>query len=133
MLECENYKMFNGTMKINVKNGNSFDVTGTWLYNPDYGMWYCKGQSYPEEICEVIENLVDEPNTMFDSHFAKIKEKMQPLNGIGVKGVITVVLRHSGKNFIAYCGSEGVKDIVEAKQELEFDIFKRWHELRKEG
>ena len=58
MLKCEGYKMFRGTMRITPLNGrHAYAVNGVWLYKPDVMCWYCKGSSYPEEICEV---LVDE-------------------------------------------------------------------------
>ncbi len=59
MLECERYKMFRGTMTITPiaipgdKPISPFDVTGTWLYKPEYECWYCKGSSYPERICSI--------------------------------------------------------------------------------
>lgn len=58
MLECEGYKMFEGTMVITPKGDfvQSFVITGTWLYKPECGCWYCKGSSYPEEICKVLSD-----------------------------------------------------------------------------
>ena len=61
MLKCEGYKMFKGKMKITPKSVAilPFEVEGTWLYKPEYGCWYCKGRSYVEEICEVIEDTTE--------------------------------------------------------------------------
>jgi len=49
MLECDGYKMFHGTVRINPINGREpFDLTGTWLHKPEYvvgevgGIWICK-------------------------------------------------------------------------------------------
>ena len=62
MLIYENYKMFKGTMTIKpiTPKGypqiESFDVTGTWLYKPEYTCWYCNGSSYPEDICVVSKD-----------------------------------------------------------------------------
>lgn len=55
MLECEGYKMFHGAATINPNNIHRpelkpFEVTGTWLYKPEYECWYVNGHSYPAEI-----------------------------------------------------------------------------------
>lgn len=49
MLMCDGYKMFHGTVKITpVNNRPPFDLTGTWLFKPEWdtgeegGCWYCK-------------------------------------------------------------------------------------------
>ena len=61
MLQCECYMMFRGTMRITPLSGNcGYEVTGTWLYKPEYDCWYCGGNSYPAEICEVVEDLTGE-------------------------------------------------------------------------
>lgn len=61
MLQCENYKMFKGTMTIIPKCEIApFNVTGIWLYKPDVDTWYCKGHSYPAEICAVFEDFNEE-------------------------------------------------------------------------
>lgn len=59
MLECENYKMFRGIMKIMPINSEikPHYVEGTWLYKPEYKRWYCNGWSYPERICSVIADF----------------------------------------------------------------------------
>lgn len=61
MLTCEGYKMFYGTMEITPRNPEfkPFIVEGTWLYKPEYGCWYCKGQSYMASICKVIEDRTE--------------------------------------------------------------------------
>ena len=58
MLSCEGYKMFEGTMMIFPKSDEiqPYSVTGTWLYKPDVKCWYCKGFSYPEEVCQVLSD-----------------------------------------------------------------------------
>lgn len=57
MLICEGYKMFHGTMMITPKNNiDPFSVEGTWLYKPEYDTWYCKGASYPNDICKIISD-----------------------------------------------------------------------------
>lgn len=55
MLECEGYKMFEGEMVVTPKGDftKSIIINGTWLYKPDCKCWYCKGSSYPEEICQI--------------------------------------------------------------------------------
>ena len=56
MLVCEGYKMFRGTAIIVPKNPkfDAFQISGTWLYKPEYKCWYVNGSSYPEEIVENI-------------------------------------------------------------------------------
>ena len=58
MLKCEGYKMFNGIMTVTPKStsGPAFppmEIEGTWLYKPEHDCWYCKGYSYPANICEI--------------------------------------------------------------------------------
>ena len=62
MLKCENYQMFEGTMKISPKCSevSSFEIKGTWLYKPEYDCWYCKGSSYPASIGEILEDNAGE-------------------------------------------------------------------------
>lgn len=49
MLKCDGYKMFHGTVKVTpvlrpdgTRWKEPFDLTGTWLYKPDFDTWYCK-------------------------------------------------------------------------------------------
>ena len=53
-LECDGYKMFKGSMSIKAsgKRFSKYTVEGVWLYKPDTDCWYCKGHSYPAEVCE---------------------------------------------------------------------------------
>lgn len=55
-LSCEGFRMFYGTMLITPINldFSSFTLSGDWLYKPDTKCWYCKGRSFPEEICRRI-------------------------------------------------------------------------------
>lgn len=57
MIKVQGYKAFHGTMKITpvVASISPFLIECDWLYKPEAGCWYGKGSSYPEEICEVIE------------------------------------------------------------------------------
>lgn len=57
MIKVEGYKAFNGIMRIVPKNTQipPFELLGDWLYKPDTKCWYGKGQSFPEEICEIIK------------------------------------------------------------------------------
>lgn len=61
MIECENYKMFRGTMLITPKNPEfePFTMTGDWLYKPEYQCWYCHCRSFPEAVCSVVEDLTE--------------------------------------------------------------------------
>ncbi len=56
MIQVEGYRAFRGIMKIIPTNPSidSFTVTGDFLYKPDTHCWYCKGKSYPENICRVV-------------------------------------------------------------------------------
>lgn len=58
MLQCEGYKMFEGTMLIKPLSSlfTEFEETGSWLYKPESKCWYCNGTSYPEKICEIIKD-----------------------------------------------------------------------------
>ena len=62
MLKCEGYKMFFGTMQITPKTDvvKPFKLEGTWLYKPEHKCWYCKGFSYMEDICAVVEDKTQE-------------------------------------------------------------------------
>lgn len=50
---CEGYQAFRGTMRIAPSSGNTEDITGDWMYKPDTRCWYCRGRSYPVEICTI--------------------------------------------------------------------------------
>lgn len=58
ILQCEGYKMFEGTADIVPINPEikPFEVTGVWLYKPEFHCWYCNGKSFPEEIVEIKED-----------------------------------------------------------------------------
>lgn len=58
MLKCEGYKMFRGTMRVTPTNPKfpQVDITGDWLYKPEYDCWYCNGSSYMAFICEVVND-----------------------------------------------------------------------------
>ena len=62
ILSCEGYRMFNGTMIITpkVKEIKPFEVTGVWLYKPEYDCWYCKGSSYMNQICTIKEAICED-------------------------------------------------------------------------
>ena len=57
VLECEGYKMFEGHMMIYPKclEIQPYSIEGTWLYKPEYDCWYCKGSSYPADICHIVK------------------------------------------------------------------------------
>ena len=59
MLKSEGYRMFRGVMRITPKNPKfpPQEIRGDWLYKPEHRCWYANGSSYPEEICEVLEDL----------------------------------------------------------------------------
>lgn len=39
ILKCERFEMFHGTCEI-IRTKE--EMTGVWLYRPDYDTWYCK-------------------------------------------------------------------------------------------
>ena len=58
-LSCEGYKMFYGTMLITPKNDiKAFTLNGDWLFKPDTNCWYCRGSSFPENICQKVAIFV---------------------------------------------------------------------------
>lgn len=61
MIEVDGYKAFNGTMRITPKTilMQPFEISGEWLYKPEYDCWYCGESSYPARICEIVEVLGD--------------------------------------------------------------------------
>lgn len=58
MLESEGYKMFRGVGEIRhaVTGAKIKEVSGDWLYKPDWGCWYVNGHSYPAECVVVVED-----------------------------------------------------------------------------
>ena len=58
ILQCEGYKMFEGTAAIFPLNPKfePFEVTGVWLYKPEHDCWYCNGRSYDAEIVRIKED-----------------------------------------------------------------------------
>lgn len=65
MLKCDGYKMFYGRATVSPVNGKPpYQVTGTWLYKPEYDCWYVetgiKGDwchSIPASIVSDFEEL----------------------------------------------------------------------------
>ncbi len=58
MIKAEGYKAFHGTMRITPKRAGAepFEITGDWIYKPEYDCWYGSGHSYMSGICEVVED-----------------------------------------------------------------------------
>ena len=55
IIKCEGYKAVRGAMLVTVHlpYGKVTDmISGDWLYKPDTDCWYCRGTSYPAEICK---------------------------------------------------------------------------------
>ena len=43
MLKCDGFKMFHGTATVTPVNGKPpYEMSGTWLYNPEKDYWYCE-------------------------------------------------------------------------------------------
>lgn len=55
VISVEGYRAFCGYMKITPKDKRylPIEVFGDWLYRPDTKCWYCKGRSYPAEVCTI--------------------------------------------------------------------------------
>ena len=59
IIKVEGYKAFHGDMNITPKNPNiqPFCICGKdWLYKPDTKCWYSDDRSFPEDICEIIDD-----------------------------------------------------------------------------
>lgn len=57
VIMVEGYRAFRGTMKITPKTARvpSYELTGDWLYKPEYDCWYGKGSSFAADICTIME------------------------------------------------------------------------------
>ena len=57
MIKVDGYKALRGVMKITPKCESvpPFELQGDWLFKPEFKCWYGCGSSYPEEICEVVQ------------------------------------------------------------------------------
>ena len=54
LIIVEGYIAFRGRMRISTKTAPGYkDIVGDWLYKPETECWYCKGKSYPAEICVI--------------------------------------------------------------------------------
>ena len=99
MLSSEGYKMFRGTARIVPLTGRykPYEVTGDWLYKPEWDCWYVKGSSYPAEI---VKDIREEKNEVMDD----LREKIAVLNALVVKnenaGEIAEMV---GKLYREYC------------------------------
>lgn len=51
----EGYKAFTGWMRICWMDRPMEEHRGDWLYRPDTDCWYGKGQSFPAEVCTILE------------------------------------------------------------------------------
>jgi hypothetical protein len=60
MFAVEGYKMFSGILKVKPYNKEPYRVLGVFLYKPDTDCWYGRGKSYPAEICEVVEDFIEQ-------------------------------------------------------------------------
>lgn len=59
VISTEGYKAFRGTMHVTPGNPafQPYDLDGDWLYKPDTECWYCKGHSFPAEMCQVVNGI----------------------------------------------------------------------------
>lgn len=59
MIEVEGYKAFRGKMLItpSVEGFKPLEIVADWIYKPEFKCWYGGGSSFPEEICQVIEEI----------------------------------------------------------------------------
>lgn len=58
MICVEGYKAFRGTLRVIPKTSlvEPFELTGEFLYKPDFNCWYGQGRSFPANICEVVDD-----------------------------------------------------------------------------
>ena len=72
MIIVEGYKAFRGRMRITPKNGKEpFEISGDWIYEPQYECWYSNGRSFRREICEIV---TDDTAQKWISAFDKLPE-----------------------------------------------------------
>ena len=55
MIEVEGFKAFRGVMQVCFPGHHADQIRGDWLYNPYTNCWYCRGSSYPVDVCRVLE------------------------------------------------------------------------------
>ena len=55
LIRVEGYSAFAGWMLIRWVGRSPERIYGDWLYKPETGCWYCRGHSYPAEICQILE------------------------------------------------------------------------------
>ena len=56
IIEVEGFKSFRGKMRVDFPIFKESDIiAGDWLYKPNEECWYCGGNSYPAEFCEIVE------------------------------------------------------------------------------
>ena len=56
IIKVEGYKAFHGDMIINYPNRTCYIADKDWLYKPDTNCWYGNGQSFPAEICSIVDS-----------------------------------------------------------------------------
>lgn len=65
MICLDGYRAFHGTMRITptAPGYRGFEVTGDFLYKPEYKCWYCQpfggglSVSYEADICEIVDDM----------------------------------------------------------------------------
>ena len=59
MINCEGFKAFRGTMMVSPIPSSGikpFEISGDWLYKPEYKCWYGGGRSFSVDICTVVKD-----------------------------------------------------------------------------
>ena len=57
MIYCNDYKAFRGILIIIPEHPSlpCKELFGNWIYKPKYKKWFNGNLSFPDEICEIIE------------------------------------------------------------------------------
>ena len=125
MLECEGYKMFYGTARVSGVNPDKFpprDITGTWLYKPEWNCWYVNGESFPAEIVsnmrgetqmnDSIELTKDEAESLADFIDLNLIQTIRDDTNIDSMAWLKSMI-HAYEKLCAYSGYVGLTELAE--------------------
>ena len=117
MISSEGYKAFRGTMRITpvIPDKEPFELTGDWLYKPEYKCWYGLCRSFPEDICTVVVDLTCAPSLA--------NANRPPLAGPGGNGIELIKPWNEDSHLeeCPFCGSEEV-----FYEKYRSDVGERW-------
>ena len=87
MLKSEGYMMFRGTARV-VPVSDKFpakDITGDWLYKPEWDCWYVNGRSYPASI---VQDIREEESDLKEKLMALMDIVVNEANAQEIKGML---------------------------------------------